>query len=307
MSAVVDAKENGKIVIKDRVCDYYLSARGCVKGEQCDFLHPVAPSGASTNRVCDFYSSPRGCSKGESCDFLHPRRISPAGEVTNRVCDYYVSETGCLKGNQCDFLHPRVLPSGKQSHRGPVGGAGVGAVAVGGVGQGVGGPRGAGTSTRVCDFYNTPTGCSKGLNCNFLHPRAGSFSPVITSTSAPTSTRKPCDYFFSRQGCKKGEECPFAHTRSPVVPSSSVPRSSYPPRAGGPGSGSGAPFKTRVCDFFATERGCVKGDQCDFIHQKDKVCDYFASARGCKKGDLCDFKHTNTAGTTISTVTTATE
>ncbi len=49
--------------------------------------------------------------------------------------------------------------------------------------------------------------------------------------------------------------------------------------------------RPKICDFYATERGCVKGDACEFIHVKEKVCDFYLSERGCKKGELCDFKH----------------
>lgn len=54
--------------------------------------------------------------------------------------------------------------------------------------------------------------------------------------------------------------------------------------------------RDQKCEFFSTERGCIKGDMCDFIHVKDKVCDFFASERGCRKGKHCDFQHPEGAG-----------
>jgi len=62
---------------------------------------------------------------------------------------------------------------------------------------------------------------------------------------------------------------------------------------GGPGSRPVRPFPLRkkVCEFFSTERGCVKGALCDFIHQKNQVCSFWNSTKGCRKGEYCDFQH----------------
>ena len=80
----------------------FLSRRGwCLKGENCDFLHPIPTINVEThskarehhvnqptkNTVpCPFLSRRGWCLKGENCDFLHPN----------------------LERNQrnCDFLHP---------------------------------------------------------------------------------------------------------------------------------------------------------------------------------------------------------
>eukprot|EP00457_Paulinella_chromatophora_P011985 gb/GEZN01012155.1/.p1 GENE.gb/GEZN01012155.1/~~gb/GEZN01012155.1/.p1 ORF type:complete len:141 (+),score=9.98 gb/GEZN01012155.1/:186-608(+) len=64
------------------------------------------------------------------------------------------------------------------------------------------------------------------------------------------------------------------------------------PMSGPPGSrASQGNKKPKPCEFFPTERGCVKGDACDFIHRKAKPCSYFGQPRGCAKGDYCDFQH----------------
>jgi len=65
---------------------------------------------------------------------------------------------------------------------------------------------------------------------------------------------------------------------------------------GGPVNAAGKPMRPKVCEFFSTERGCVKGDVCEFVHQKQKPCEFFASARGCRKGDFCDFQHEGEPG-----------
>lgn len=62
-SVVVETKQETLVSKKDKLCDFYVSARGCVKGDECDFSHPVAPSGTVTNRICDFFLKSRGCNK----------------------------------------------------------------------------------------------------------------------------------------------------------------------------------------------------------------------------------------------------
>lgn len=57
---------------------------------------------------------------------------------------------------------------------------------------------------------------------------------------------------------------------------------------------------TKVCSFFATEKGCAKGASCDFLHEPPKKrprpCQYYATPEGCKKGKSCDFLHTGPGG-----------
>ena len=130
--------------------------------------------------MCDFFSSSRGCVKGNECGFLHVKRYNPLGEECNRVCDFYLTPAGCIKGMQCNFAHPRAIPAEKAgrgarrdrdgSERGERGerGAGnerkFGEVSVRGTVVSIGGER-------VCEFYLTPTGCTNGADCKYLHPR----------------------------------------------------------------------------------------------------------------------------------------
>jgi hypothetical protein len=52
-------------------CAFYLSPRGCVKEDRCEFWHPTAPNGSTSKRVCEYFNSVRGCAKDNRCDFLH--------------------------------------------------------------------------------------------------------------------------------------------------------------------------------------------------------------------------------------------
>jgi hypothetical protein len=55
-----DREKDKSHAASDQLCEYYISPRGCIKGDKCDHLHPRAPNGAISNRVCEFYLRPRG-------------------------------------------------------------------------------------------------------------------------------------------------------------------------------------------------------------------------------------------------------
>jgi hypothetical protein len=237
---------------KDKICDFYLTPRGCMKGDKCDFQHPLSPAGTLTNRVCDFYLTPRGCRKGEQCDFLHPQ---PKQGVKDKVCTYYMTPQGCIKGLNCDFLHPRPgmftdVPGGTPGASSSSSSTIPPDLAALGVGVGVG--AGRGVRSKPCDFFLSPRGCIKGDQCDFSHvrPGAGGFPGGGGMGSGWMTT------IVSESGFP---------TPLPLSFSAFLPAKKKPLRA-------------KLCDFFNTARGCVKGDACDFIHQK-------------QKGALCDFLH----------------
>jgi hypothetical protein len=247
---------------KDKICDFYLTPRGCMKGDKCDFQHPLSPAGTLTNRVCDFYLTPRGCRKGDQCDFLHPQ---PKQGVKDKVCTYYMTPQGCIKGLNCDFLHPRPgmftdLPGATPDSSSPSSAIPADLAALG-----VGIGAGRGVRSKPCDFFLSPRGCIKGDQCDFSHarPGAGGFPGGGGAGSGWMTT------IVSESGYP---------TPLPLSFSAFLPAKKKPLRA-------------KLCDFFNTARGCVKGDACDFIHQKQKVCDFYLKPQGCRKGALCDFLH----------------
>eukprot|EP00808_Paulinella_micropora_P017439 g62656.t1 len=280
----------------EKMCEYYLQPRGCVKGDKCDFVHLLAPNGAQTTRICQYFMTPNGCVKGDACDFLHPKSSKPQ---VDRPCQYFMTPRGCVKGILCEFKH--AAPAGGVG-RGPS----VGSMSGWEGGYGEGGYGG----------YPAPRG-----------PAAG---------AGARSAAKPCTYFMTPRGCIKGDNCDFSHGPAPGRQSGPGPYgevSGYPPAAGGyggydqsghgaagygyPQGGYGAPMggppgprgpappgmhhsvmgkKPKPCEFFMSERGCVKGDACDFIHRKSKPCSYFTQPRGCAKGEYCDFMHDGAAG-----------
>lgn len=181
-----------------------------------------------------------------------------------------------------------------------------------GMGMGMMG-AGAPAGQKVCNFFSSPRGCIKGSECDFYHPANGATmmpgmdaGMQMGSQGSGRGQGKPCDYFFSTRGCVKGNECDFSHVNPAMgggfggaAPMYGQQMQGMMPgmmgrpgvdMMGRPGFG-GVEKKPQKCDFFGTERGCIKGDSCDFIHTKEKVCDFFLSERGCRKGKFCDFQH----------------
>jgi len=263
-----------------RHCDFYITPRGCIKGDSCDFMHPVAPNGTVTTRTCDFFKSPRGCAKNKDCDFLH-----------------------------IDGLRPSAVQPGGMGMMGMGGG-------MGGGGGGMVAPAGQ----KICSFFNSPRGCIKGAECDFYHPPAGQQQQqqqqgmpmdggMMGGQGSGRGQGKPCDYFFSARGCVKGNECDFSHVNPAMQAGGFGAPQMYGQQMQGmmpmmgqqrpgmdmmgrPTFGAGAvEKKPQKCDFFSSERGCIKGELCDFIHTKEKVCDFYLSDRGCRKGKFCDFQH----------------
>jgi len=48
--------------------------------------------------------------------------------------------------------------------------------------------------------------------------------------------------------------------------------------------------KQRICKFFNSRKGCTKGDNCTFKHER-QVCAFFSSSQGCSAGNDCPFIH----------------
>lgn len=166
----------------------------------------------------------------------------------------------------------------------------------------------------ICKFFQMPQGCKKGAGCEFLHPSPamgmgmggmgmpgapmGYGAPMM---GAAAGGKKQCTFFFTARGCVKGESCDFSHTAggdqqqqmfsspAPQMYGMGMPGMQQQPMPGQ--QGMQMMKKPQKCDFFSTERGCIKGEMCDFIHQKEKACDFFLSERGCRKGKFCDFQH----------------
>jgi pentatricopeptide repeat protein len=93
-------------------------------------------------------------------------------------------------------------------------------------------PRGHGsTSTKLCQYFNSPTGCYKGVACTFTHGDAGESVSAVTTPHDVAILRNPfrrklCQFFNTPTGCYKGAACTFSHgdasasaSAAPTVPS----------------------------------------------------------------------------------------
>lgn len=177
---------------------------------------------------------------------------------------------------------------------------------------------------KVCSFFNTVRGCSKGNQCDFLH-------------QAVRKQNKPCAFFEKSGSCKKGESCEFMHgpddapssssssEKTPEeIPTVTASSSEYTttsyttvsqpvvsqPVVSQPvsTSASASTEKRSKCLYFNTPNGCKKGDECDFAHIKgertnppppapvSQVCSFWNTVNGCRKGASCNFQHPGYVG-----------
>ena len=134
-----------------RVCDFYQSARGCVKSERCDFIHAAgaaaapqaqavmdpygaqAATGANANyaalaaatasygsyqypvqqQAAYGYYAPDGSVVPAAQGYTMPAAYTPtASGAGNKVCSFYGTARGCRKGTRCDFVHPADAAAG---------------------------------------------------------------------------------------------------------------------------------------------------------------------------------------------------
>lgn len=162
-----------------KMCEFYLSQKGCVKGLQCDFLHPVQPGApgtmrqfmmqAATAKICSFYHSPRGCVKGLECDFLH---------VTEANRQQW-AQGMAIMSNAAAGANSRMF----NNHQ-SMGGSGDYPIK---------------KKAQICQFIGTARGCVKGDLCDFIHKK-----------------ERPCDFHLTPRGCRKGDFCDFQHSDSPA-------------------------------------------------------------------------------------------
>jgi hypothetical protein len=130
---------------------------------------------------------------------------------------------------------------------------------------------------------------------------------VDNKNSLPSNYRtKPCIRFATQGGCKLGDKCTFLHSNNSIpflstverveekpqqsfqapastvvseapVPVTSVKENYLPPQESKASiqqkevskkqSGSQRVLKTKLCQYYNTERGCKHGDKCTFLHE----------------------------------------
>jgi len=270
------SSEQGESTQNRRICAYFQTPRGCVKGNACDFLHPL-PDHLPHLSNMSVHGNMQNMQNMQNMPNNMPNNmqsgLQPGNDQSNKkVCDFFLTPRGCAKGNQCDFAHVNPHTSTDPYSMYSMGGMG-GMGAMGG-------------------YHNVMTG--RGMFPGMVNPmmgggRGGGTPQFGIGRGGVLVPKRPkaCEFFNTERGCIKGERCDFIHT------------------------------KDKVCDFYFTDRGCRKGKFCDFKHPEkdddestgedgrpkkvfktDKVCAFYLGDRGCRKGKLCDFQHPDGGTTT---------
>lgn len=225
-----------------KICEYFQSARGCVKDDRCDFLHIVDEQKATTARSSydrapmgapmfgQYGAPPNGGGEG-----TRPAKRTKAQEVGNtRVCDFYQSARGCAKDERCDFIHQAGAAPHAHHAQAPPGVMSVSAVAA--AHQAAAAQYAA--ATAAAGGYEMPNqdygaAAAYGAYGGYpllpllpLLPRQPTPMPtclgmicmlptqlqLATSNPLPAgSNRGTCSFFASGKGCRKGDRCDFAH------------------------------------------------------------------------------------------------
>lgn len=99
--------------------------------------------------------------------------------------------------------------------------------------------------TRLCNFYDSKSGCRHGRLCTFAHgAKELRNAPDFTRTSI-------CPALLRTGKCREASKCQYAHSRSELR---SMP----------------GLLKTRMCDFHKTGT-CMAGDLCRFAHEANEL------------------------------------
>ena len=83
----------------------------------------------------------------------------------------------------------------------------------------------------VCSYYTSETGCKRGDQCKFVHPK---------QNEQHVQKETICLYYSSPGGCKNGSKCRYTH---PVKDQTA-----------------------EVCIYFNSKGGCKNGEFCEYQH-----------------------------------------
>ena len=70
------------------------------------------------------------------------------------------------------------------------------------------------TTQRKCKFQNSPSGCTKGDQCSFLHDPSPEEDQQGQEGQFQQSNKPPCRFFNRKSGCAKGVSCRFPHIKN---------------------------------------------------------------------------------------------
>ena len=152
---------------KQRTCRFYNKKNGCSKGDACIFAHTEMPQ-CQEGVKCRNYKCTLSHRLNEQSSNVEEKKgeksaenkAMPGGNPGEKkiVCHFYNRKGGCRNGNACKFLHSE-LPAENEEGR----------INQGGNDKAKSQNEKKHTKTKTCFFFNRPSGCKKGDNCDFIH------------------------------------------------------------------------------------------------------------------------------------------
>lgn len=152
-------------------------------------------------------------------------------------------------------------------------------------GGGGGGGGGGFKKTKLCTNFEQGF-CPRGDMCTFAHgeQELGTLQPAGgagkggggAQPGRPFMKTKLCHHWQQQGSCSRGESCGFAHGEHEI----GTPQTGGGGCSGGAPAGKGGPtqaekelfnFKTTLCNNFANDGTCPRGDRCAFAHGEGEL------------------------------------
>ena len=183
---------------------------------------------------------------------------------SGKICRFFISKSGCKKGDKCTMKHEINLIQRNNADQ-PI-------VASVKEGDDAMTKESEDTTTKPEEMGIKSTGTrdkESGEDCEKDGPEDNAEGRKEKKRN--NDFTKECRYHQTSRGCLKGDDCTFIHT---VIHS----RLEKEPEEKGNERGSSAsesvPLSKKIqiqCRFYMTKKGCLKGDECSFLHTDDNV------------------------------------
>jgi hypothetical protein len=161
----------------------------------------------------------------------------------------------------------------------------------------------------LCHFFLTESGCKNGETCKFSHEHPKRSTRPHRAKKNYSDFLEFCQVNGEKSNDKYDKEFDTFMKAAALTFYNEHKDDSDNKFAKDTTPAKVAPKK--LCDFFFTESGCRKGDDCTFSHVKNtdlvvdnirtkstpktfhakKLCNFFFTELGCTKGDACRFSH----------------
>jgi hypothetical protein len=186
-----------------RVCVFFKKARGCAKGDQCDFSHVLKedvkkkPAHAPTRTVVATAPAEMDTNSEYAKETLdHPfmeHNSNSTNQKTPKACRFFAMSRGCRMKDKCPFLHdatklsnmdknwrknsaepppPHVVESNSENDNNWRASEPIADELPNNDNEKLYPDGGGEVDQNVCRFYLTPKGCFRGEKCTFQHPEA---------------------------------------------------------------------------------------------------------------------------------------